>query len=337
MAIKVAINGFGRIGRDFYRIALENNADFELVAVNNASAKPATIAHLFKYDSVFGKFAGTVESTDDSIIINGHEIKALNITDPSQCPWKELGVDVVFESSGKLTKRADCEKHLAAGAKKVIISAPGTDEDATIVMGVNDAIYDKDKHAIISAASCTTNCLAPVTKAIDDAFGVEHGLMTTVHAYTQDQKILDLNHKDLRRARAAGLSMIPTTTGAAKAVGKVLPHLQGKLNGFALRVPTPDVSVVDVTFILKKAVTKEDVNAALKAASDGALKDNLGYSEEPLVSIDWKGDTHGGVVDALSTMVMGDNMVKVLAWYDNEWGYTSQAYRLVKKVCDSLK
>ncbi len=336
MSVKVAINGFGRIGRDFLRIALQRNSDFEVVAVNNGSATPETIAHLFKYDSVFGRFPGEVYAKENSIVVNGKEIMAYNIKEPKDLPWKELGVDIVFDSSSKYKEREKAIKHIEAGAKKVIISAPATDEDITIVMGVNDDKYDPKKDNIISTASCTTNCLAPVSYIIDKEFGIESGLMTTIHSYTQDQKILDLNHKDLRRGRAAALSMIPTSTGAAKAIGKVLPQLQGKINGYAMRVPTPDVSVVDVAFVLSRTTTKEEVNSVLKKATETYMQNALGYCDEPLVSVDFTGDTHGGVVDALSTMVINGNMVKILAWYDNEWGFTSQAVRLAEMVARTL-
>ena len=336
MSVKVAINGFGRIGRDFLRIALQRKSDFEVVAVNNGSATPQTIAHLFKYDSVFGIFPGECYAKENSIVVNGKEILAYNIKDPKELPWKELGVDIVFDASAQYKEREKAMLHLEAGAKKVIISAPATDEDITIVMGVNDANYDPKKDHIISTASCTTNCLAPVCAIIDKEFGIVKGMMTTIHAYTQDQKLLDLNHKDLRRARAAALSMVPTSTGAAKAIGKVVPQLKGKINGYAMRVPTPDVSIVDVSFVVERDTTKEEVNAALKAATETYMKEALGYCEEPLVSVDFKGDTHGGVVDALSTMVVSGNLVKVLAWYDNEWGFTSQAVRLTEMVAKNL-
>jgi glyceraldehyde 3-phosphate dehydrogenase len=285
-----------------------------------------------KYDSCFGTFKGTVEAKDDAIIVNGKEIKILAVRDPEELPWKDLGVEVVLESTGLFRKKPDAEKHIKAGAKKVIISAPATDEDVTIVMGVNETIYDPLAHNIISNASCTTNCLAPVAKVIDQEFGIVKGLMTTIHSYTNDQKILDLPHSDLRRARAAALSIIPTSTGAAKAVSLVLPQLQGKLNGMAMRVPTPAVSVVDVVFELKQNATKEDVNAALRNAAEGELKGILGYTEEPLVSIDFKSDERSSVIDGLSTMVLEDNMVKIIAWYDNEWGYSSRVIDLIEYV-----
>lgn len=331
MKTKVGINGFGRIGRNAFKIAFERNVDFEIVAINDIT-NPATLAHLLKYDSCFGTFKGTVEAKDDAIIVNGKEIKILAVRDPEELPWKDLGVEVVLESTGLFRKKPDAEKHIKAGAKKVIISAPATDEDVTIVMDVNETIYDPLAHNIISNASCTTNCLAPVAKVIDQEFGIVKGLMTTIHSYTNDQKILDLPHSDLRRARAAALSIIPTSTGAAKAVSLVLPQLQGKLNGMAMRVPTPAVSVVDVVFELKQNATKEDVNAALRNAAEGELKGILGYTEEPLVSIDFKSDERSSVIDGLSTMVLEDNMVKIIAWYDNEWGYSSRVIDLIEYV-----
>ncbi len=331
MKTKVGINGFGRIGRNAFKIAFERNVDFEIGAIN-AITHPATLAHLLKYDSCFGTFTGTVEAKDDAIIVNGKEIKILAVRDPEELPWKDLGVEVVLESTGLFRKKPDAEKHIKAGAKKVIISAPATDEDVTIVMGVNETIYDPMAHNIISNASCTTNCLAPVAKVIDQEFGIVKGLMTTIHSYTNDQKILDLPHSDLRRARAAALSIIPTSTGAAKAVSLVLPQLQGKLNGMAMRVPTPAVSVVDVVFELKQKATKEDVNAALRNAAEVELKGILGYTEEPLVSIDFKSDERSSVIDGLSTMVLEDNMVKIIAWYDNEWGYSSRVIDLIEYV-----
>jgi len=331
MGVKVGINGFGRIGRNAFKAAIEKGSDFEVVAVNDIT-DPATLAHLLRYDSCFGGFKGEVEAGDDSITVNGKEIKILAVRDPAQLPWAELGVEIVLESTGLFTKKADAGKHIEAGAKKVVISAPATDEDITIVMGVNEDKYDPAAHHVISNASCTTNCLAPVAKVIDREFGIVRGLMTTVHSYTNDQKILDLPHKDLRRARAATLSIIPTTTGAAKAVALVLPQLKGKLNGFAMRVPTPAVSVVDVVFELSKPASKEEINAALKAASENEMPDILGYSEEPLVSIDYKGDPRSSIVDALSTMVIGDSLVKVISWYDNEWGYSCRAADLIEYI-----
>ncbi len=327
MSIKVAINGFGRIGRNVMRIAFENNVkELEIVAVNS-SQSPASLAHLFKYDTCFGKFEGEVGSTEDCIVVNGKEIKVVNSRDPEALPWAELGVDLVIESSGKFRDKEGNMKHIKAGAKKVIITAPGKNEDATIVMGVNEKDYDPVNHVIVSNASCTTNCLAPFAKVIVEKFGVVKGLMTTVHAYTNDQRILDGSHKDLRRARAAAESIIPTTTGAAKAVALVIPELKGKLNGMAMRVPTPTVSVVDVVFEVERPTTAEEVNKALKEAAEGELKGILGYSEEPLVSIDYKKDPRSSIIDALSTMVI-DNMVKIVSWYDNEWGYSARVVDL---------
>lgn len=338
MKIKVGINGFGRIGRNVLRIVEELPKDsFEIVAIN-ARAEAETLAHLFKYDSCYGIFKGDVEVKDEeTIAINNNDIKILRYGDPSQIPWKELGVDLVIESTGKFVKREDCMKHIEAGAKKVIISAPGKNEDKTIVMGVNENEYDENIHNIISNASCTTNCLAPFAKVLDQEFGIEEGLMTTIHAYTNDQRILDKTHKDLRRARAAGESMIPTTTGAAKAVAKVLPQLDGKLNGFAVRVPTPTVSLVDLVCILKKDATVEEINAAFKKASENEMNGILGYSEEPLVSIDYRGDARSSIIDGLSTMAMGSRMFKVVSWYDNEWGYSSRTVDLVDFIATKMK
>ncbi|MCX7884611.1 MAG: type I glyceraldehyde-3-phosphate dehydrogenase [Caloramator sp.] len=336
MTIKVAINGFGRIGRNAFKIAqtkLGNN--IEIVAINDLT-DTKTLAHLLKYDSCFGKFDGTVEAKENSIVVNGKEVKVFAEKDPKNLPWKDLGVDIVIESTGLFTKKEKAVAHIEAGAKKVIISAPATDEDITIVMGVNENMYDPANHHIISNASCTTNCLAPFAKVLDEKFGIVKGLMTTVHSYTNDQRILDLPHKDLRRARAAAESIIPTTTGAAKAVGKVLPNLKGKLNGFALRVPTPTVSVTDLVCEVSKATTVEEVNAALKEAAEGSMKGILGYEEQPLVSIDYRGDERSSIVDALSTMVLEGNMVKVVAWYDNEWGYSNRIVDLVNYVAERL-
>jgi len=338
MSIKVALNGFGRIGRIVTRIIAEKwdeSSEIEFVAVN-ARADVGTLAHLLKYDSSYGKFNGTVEAKENALVINGKEIKVFSESQARDLPWREMGVDIVIESTGAYTKREKAMEHIEAGAKKVVITAPGVDEDVTIVMGVNENTYDPQNHVIISNASCTTNCLAPVVKVLDEVFGIEYGLMTTVHAYTNDQRILDKSHKDLRRARSAAESIIPTTTGAAKAVGKVLPHLQGKLNGFALRVPTPTVSITDLVCNFKKEVTVEAINAALKEASEGSLKGILGYSEEPLVSIDYKGDDRSSIVDALSTMVMGDRMAKVVAWYDNEWGYSCRTVDLVEYIAKRM-
>lgn len=337
MKIKVGINGFGRIGRNVLRIVQEMPRDsFEIVAIN-ARAGAETLAHLFKYDSCYGIFKGDVEVKDEeTIVINGNEIKILRCADPSQIPWNELGVELVIESTGKFIKREDCMKHIENGAKKVIITAPGKNEDKTIVIGVNENEYDANIHNIISNASCTTNCLAPFAKVLDQEFGIEEGLMTTIHAYTNDQQILDKTHKDLRRARAAGESMIPTTTGAAKAVAKVLPQLEGKLNGFAVRVPTPTVSLVDLVCVLKKDATVEEVNAAFKKASENEMKDILGYSEAPLVSIDYRGDARSSIIDGLSTMAMGSRMFKIVSWYDNEWGYSSRTVDLVDFVANKM-
>lgn len=330
MAVKVGINGFGRIGRIVYRAALENPA-IDVVAVNDlADAK--TNAHLLKYDSVHGTFRGSVEAKDGEIVVNGKSVKVLSEKDPAAIPWKDLGVDIVIESTGVFTNAEKAAGHLKGGAKKVIITAPAKGEDITIVMGVNEKSYDPAKHNIISNASCTTNCLAPVAKVVHENFTITKGLMTTVHSYTNDQRTLDLMHKDLRRARAAGLSIIPTTTGAAKAVGKVLPELNGKLNGFAMRVPTPNVSVVDLVADVAKPTSVEEVNAALKAAAEGPLAGILAYTEEPLVSKDFNGDPHSAIVDALSTMVMDGTMVKVIAWYDNEWAYSVRVVDLAAYI-----
>lgn len=331
MKVKVGINGFGRIGRNAFKVAVEKDELFEIVAINDIT-DPKTLAHLLKYDSCFTKFEGEVMAKDDAIVVNGKEIKILAIRNPEELPWKELGVEVVVESTGLFTKKADAEKHIKAGAKKVIISAPATDEDITVVMGVNDDKYDPDNHHVISNASCTTNCLAPFAKVVDEEFGIERGLMTTIHSYTNDQKILDLPHKDLRRARAAAVSMIPTTTGAAKAVSLVLPQLKGKLNGMAIRVPTPAVSIVDIVFELKQETSKEAVNEAFKKASEGELKGILGYCDEPLVSVDFKQDPRSSIIDALSTMVVEGKMLKVLSWYDNEWGYSNRVIDVLNMV-----
>jgi len=324
MALRVAINGFGRIGRMVLRAAYKDKG-IEIVAINDLTSA-ATLAHLFKYDSVHGTFPGKVEHTDDSLIINGKTIKIYAVKNPAELPWKKDKIDVVLESTGLFTSKDKAELHIQAGAKKVVISAPATNEDITIVMGVNDHLYDPKKHNIISNASCTTNCLAPVAKILQESFGIEKGLVTTVHSYTNDQNILDLPHKDLRRARAAALSMIPTTTGAAKAVSLVLPELKGKLDGMAIRVPTPNVSVIDLVATLKKNTDAVKVNAALKKASKGALKGILGFSEEPLVSIDFNGNPLSSIVDASCTKIIGENMVKVISWYDNEAGFS---YRVV--------
>lgn len=331
MAVKVGINGFGRIGRCVLRSALEHKLGIEVLAVNDLT-DAKTLAHLLKYDSVHGNLKQDITYGDDFIAIDGKKIKITKEKDPANLPWKALGVDVVLESTGLFTKRADAEKHIKAGAKKVIISAPATDEDITVVLGVNFDKYDKTKHNIISNASCTTNCLAPVAKVINDKFGILHGLMTTVHSYTNDQRILDLPHSDLRRARAAAVSMIPTSTGAAKAVGLVLPDLKGKLDGFAIRVPTPNVSLVDLVCQVKKNVTAAEINAAIKEAANGPMKGILGYCEEELVSIDFNGNPLSSSFDSKLTKVMEGNMVKIISWYDNEWGYSTRAAELLTKV-----
>ncbi len=330
MAIKVGINGFGRIGRNIMRAALAHH-DVDIVAVNDIT-DAATLAHLLKYDSVLGNLTVPVSASGDTIKVGSDQFKVLAQKDPAQLPWKDLGVDIVFESTGKFTKRDDAAKHLAAGARKVIITAPATNPDVTVVIGVNDGDYKRDSHHIVSNASCTTNCLAPLAKVVHESFGIKKAWMTTVHAYTNDQNLLDLPHKDLRRARAAAMSIIPTTTGAAKAVGEVLPALKGKLDGISMRVPTPNVSVVDLTALLDKKVTAEDINAALKAASDGPLKGIMQFVTEPLVSIDFRGNPHSSIVDAAYTKVMEGDFVKVMAWYDNEWGYSSRCVDLLKKV-----
>ncbi len=331
MSIKVGINGFGRIGRNLLR-ASENDPEIEFVAVNDITDAP-TLAHLLKYDSVLGLFDHDISSEGDAIIVNGRRIKVLAEKDVALLPWKALGVDIVVESTGKWTKRPDIIKHIEqGGAKKVIVSAPAADPDLTLVMGVNDKAYDGTKHHVLSNASCTTNCLAPVAKVLHEAFGIEKGFMTTIHAYTNDQKILDAPHKDLRRARAAGLSQIPTTTGAAKAVGLVLPELKGKIDGIAIRVPTPDVSLVDFVAIVTKPVDEKSVNSALKAAAEGSLKGILQYTAEPLVSVDFLHNSHSAIVDGLSTKVIGGNFIKVLAWYDNEWGYSCRLRDLIKFI-----
>ena len=333
--VNVAINGFGRIGRNTLRAAIREGI-FEkvnYVAINDPGLTPANAAHVFKYDSVMGRFDGTVEVVEDGLVINGKKIKFYAEKDPAQLPWKELNVDVVVESTGFYTDAEKAKAHITAGAKKVIISAPAKNEDKTIVLGVNENEYDPANHHVISMASCTTNCLAPVAKVVAEKFGIVKGLMTTVHSYTGDQRILDAGHKDPRRARAGALNIVPTTTGAAKAVALVLPELKGKLNGFAMRVPTPDVSVVDVVFETEKPVTVESVNAALKAAADGKV---LCYSEEPLVSSDFIGSSQSSTVDAALTMTMGDNMVKVVSWYDNEMGYSTRLAETTLMVASKL-
>ncbi|SMB85429.1 glyceraldehyde-3-phosphate dehydrogenase (NAD+) [Desulfonispora thiosulfatigenes DSM 11270] len=334
MKVKVGINGFGRIGRNVYRAAFDNE-NIEIVAVNDLT-DAKTLAHLLKFDSVHGRFPSKVEVKEDAIIVDGKEVKVLAEKDPANLPWKELGVDIVVESTGRFTSKEQSSKHIEAGAKKVIISAPAKNEDITIVMGVNQEKYDPQSHHIISNASCTTNCLATFVKVIHDNFKIKRGLMTTVHSYTNDQNILDLPHRDLRRARAAGMSIIPTTTGAARAVALVLPELKGKLNGFAMRVPTPNVSVVDLVAELEENVTVEELNMALKNASENELQGFLGYSDEPLVSRDYNGDSHSSIVDALSTHVIEDNLVKVVAWYDNEWGYSCRVVDLIQYIGNKL-
>ena len=327
MATKVGINGFGRIGRNVFRAAL-NNPAVDIVAVNDVT-DAKTLAHLLKYDSIHGILDAEVSVDGSNIIVNGKAVQVLAEREPAKLPWKDLGVEVVVESTGRFTDRDKAAAHLEAGAKKVIISAPAKNEDITIVMGVNEDKYEAASHHVISNASCTTNCLAPFAKVLHEKFGIKRGLMTTVHAYTNDQQILDLPHKDLRRARAAGMSIIPTTTGAAKAVALVLPELKGKLNGFAMRVPTPNVSVVDLVAELDKSATAEEINAALKAAAEGELKGILAYTEEPLVSKDFNGNPNSSIIDALSTMVIEGNMVKVVSWYDNEWGYSNRVVDLI--------
>ncbi len=328
MAVRVGINGFGRIGRNIMRAALgDRNIDF--VAVNDLTSA-ATLAHLLKYDSVLGNLHAKVEARSDGISVDGDEFKVLSMRDPAQLPWKDLGVDVVFESTGLFTNRPDAAKHVAAGAKKVIITAPAKGQDLTVVIGVNEDTYDPSKHQIISNASCTTNCLAPLAKVLHQRFGIRKGWMTSIHSYTNDQQLLDLPHKDLRRARAAALSMIPTTTGAALAVGEVLPDLKGRLDGFAMRVPTPNVSVVDLAALVEKKTTGAEVNDALKEAAEGPMKGILAFSTEELVSIDFKGNPHSSIVDAPYTKVMDGDFVKVLSWYDNEWGYSNRCVDLLR-------
>lgn len=333
--VKVAINGFGRIGRNTLRAAVREGifTQLDYVAINDPGLTPEDAARIFKYDSVMGKFEGTVEPAQDGIVVNGHKILFFAEKDPANLPWAKLGVEVVVESTGFFTDAEKAKAHITAGAKKVIISAPAKNEDLTVVLGVNENMYDTNKHHVISMASCTTNCLAPVAKAIKEKFGIVKGLMTTVHSYTGDQRILDAGHKDPRRARAGALNIVPTKTGAAKAVALVLPELKGKLDGFAMRVPTPDVSLVDVVFETEKNVTVEEVNAALKAAADGHV---LCYTEEPLVSSDYIGTAQSSTVDALLTRVMGDNMVKIISWYDNEMGYSTRLAETLKMVADKL-
>jgi glyceraldehyde 3-phosphate dehydrogenase len=331
MAVKVGINGFGRIGRNLFRAAHEAGADLEIVAVNDLT-DAASLAHLLKYDSILGRFPESVEAGDGTLSVGGNEIKVLSERDPADLPWGDLGVEVVIESTGFFTKRDDAAKHLEAGAKKVIISAPATDPDVTVALGVNFDDYDSDSHHIISNASCTTNCLAPLAKVLHDSFGIERGLMTTIHAYTADQRLQDMPHKDLRRARAAALNLIPTTTGAAKAVGLVLPELNGKLNGYAVRAPVATGSVVDLTVELKQDTTAEEINAAVEAAANGPLEGILAYTTDPIVSTDIVKDPHSSIFDAGQTMVMDGNLAKVVSWYDNEWGYSNRVVELAGKV-----
>ncbi|NLM06524.1 MAG: type I glyceraldehyde-3-phosphate dehydrogenase [Tissierellia bacterium] len=330
--MKVGVSGFGRIGRNFVRQYFEDGVkDFDLVAIN-ASGDMETLRMLFQYDSTYREFKGTVETYEEGLVINGKKVRVTGFRDPAEIPWKEMGVEIVVDSTGAFREKKDLQKHIDGGAKKVILTAPGKDEDASFVVGVNEKDYDPSKHHIISNASCTTNCLAPVAKVVLEEFGIERGLMTTVHAYTNDQMILDKRHKDMRRARTAGQNIIPTTTGAAKAVANVIPELKGKLNGYALRVPVVTVSIVDVVFETQKDVTAESVNAALKKASEGELKGILGFETDPLVSSDYIGDDRSSIVDAGLTMAMGDRMVKVVAWYDNEWGYSQRVIDLVSLV-----
>jgi glyceraldehyde 3-phosphate dehydrogenase len=328
MAIKVGINGFGRIGRNIMRAAMDDSG-IDIVAVNDLT-NADTLAHLLKYDSILGNLKADISAKADRITVNKDEFQVLSLKDPAQLPWKDLGVDVVFESTGIFTDRDAAAKHIAAGAKKVVITAPAKKPDITMVLGVNDDTYDAGKHQIISNASCTTNCLAPIAKVLHESFTIKKGWMTTVHSYTNDQQLLDLPHKDLRRARAAALSIIPTTTGAALAVGEVLPELKGKLDGIAMRVPTPNVSVVDLAVIVDKKTSKEEINAAFKKAADGALKGILQYVEAPLVSVDFRGNDHSSILDASYTSVMDGDFVKVLSWYDNEWGYSSRCVDLLR-------
>ena len=330
MAVRVGINGFGRIGRNIMRAAL-GQTDVDFVAVNDLT-NAATLAHLLKYDSVLGNLDADVKPTGDGIAVDGDGFKVLSTKDPAQLPWKDLGVDVVFESTGLFTGRDSAAKHITAGAKKVIITAPAKNPDFSVVLGVNEQKYDPARHQIISNASCTTNCLAPLVKVLHEQFGLRKGWMTTVHSYTNDQQLLDLPHKDLRRARAAGMSIIPTTTGAASAVGEVLPELKGRLDGFALRVPTPNVSLVDLNAVVEKKTSAEEVNAALRAAAEGPLKGILEYSEAPLVSIDFRGNPRSSIVDAAYTKVMDGDFVKIMSWYDNEWGYANRCVDLLLAI-----
>jgi glyceraldehyde 3-phosphate dehydrogenase len=333
MAVRVGINGFGRIGRNVFRAAHESGADVEIVAVNDLTSA-ATLGHLLKYDSVFGPFPGEVSVSGDSLVVDGNEVKVLSERDPAALPWGDLGVDVVIESTGFFTKRADAAKHLEAGAKKVIISAPATEPDATVVLGVNfDDVYEPENHHVISNASCTTNCLAPVAKVLNDLVGIEKGLMTTIHAYTADQNLQDAPHKDLRRARAAAINLVPASTGAAKAIGLVIPDLLGKMHGFAVRAPVPTGSVVDLTIVAKRDTSVEEINDAMKAQADtGAFTGILRWTDEPLVSSDIVKSPHSSIFDSQLTAVLQGNLVKVVAWYDNEWGYSNRVVDLAQKV-----
>jgi len=331
MPVRVGINGFGRIGRNVFRAGLAADADIEWVAVNDITDN-ATLAHLLQYDTAYGRYPGTVESDDDGIVVDGKPVKVLAERDPANLPWGDLGVDVVLESTGLFTKRDDAAKHLEAGAKKVVISAPATGEDITIVLGVNDDSYDPEQHHVISNASCTTNCLAPPAKIANDTVGIKHGLMTTIHAYTSDQRLQDSPHKDLRRARAAAMNLIPTSSGAAKAVGLVLPELNGKLTGFAIRAPVITGSVVDLTFEAERETTVEELNDAFRSAADGSLQGILRYTEEPIVSSDIVADPHSSILDAELTQVIDGTLVKVVAWYDNEWGYSNRCVDVLQKV-----
>jgi glyceraldehyde 3-phosphate dehydrogenase len=331
MAVRVGINGFGRIGRNLFRAAKAANADIEFVAVNDLT-DAKTLAHLLKYDSILGPYPGTVEVDGDDIVVDGERLKVFAETDPAKLPWGEVGAEVVIESTGRFTKRDDAAKHLGDGVQKVVISAPATEPDLTVVLGVNFDQYDRDKHHVISNASCTTNCLAPFAKVLNDTVGIKHGLMTTIHAYTADQRLHDLPHKDLRRARAAALNLIPASTGAAKAVGLVLPELNGKLSGFAIRAPVPVGSVVDLTFEAERECTPEEINAAMKTAAEGPLKGILQYTEDPIVSTDIISNPHSSIFDAQLTVAIDGTMVKAVAWYDNEWGYSNRCVDLVQQL-----
>ncbi len=334
MAIKVGINGFGRIGRNLFRAAKAAGAEIDFVAVNDLT-DATTLAHLLKYDSILGRFPGEVEVKGDSIVVDGDELEVLSVKDPAELPWEKLGAEVVIESTGLFTKREAAAKHLEAGAKKVIITAPATEPDITLALGVNfDSAYDPEQHHIISNASCTTNCLAPMAKVLNDSVGIDHGLMTTIHAYTADQRLQDLPHKDLRRARAAAINLIPTTTGAAKAVGLVLPELDGRLNGVAVRAPVATGSVVDLVFEASRETSVEEVNGAIREAAEGPLEGILAYTEDPIVSTDIIGDPHSSIFDALQTMVIDGTMVKAVSWYDNEWGYSNRCVELAAKVLE---